>query len=273
MKRLILALLLLSPSFLLADDETENTGAVWTEVSVTKALPYNLSIEGSLEHRTIDWFDWSSRVSVGAGLNYKVNKYLKLGLSYTFIEKHFQQEVKDHYSSSTGKYNGYNVTNPYWIPRHRVSFDVVGSVRFDKTYRFTLRERYQYTHQASKTVERIKYRSAIDSQTGETIYAPESDEWEDNYKVKSAKNRHLLRSRLKFSIDKKGCKWEPYVSIETHNDFASKMHLDKIRTIVGVDYSIKKGHKIGVGYVFNHENDDDGNYNIHAISIGYNYKF
>ena len=270
MKRLILALLLLSPTLLLADNETENTGAVWTEVSVTKALPYNLSIEGSLEHRTIDWFDWSSRMSAGLGLEYKVNKYLKLGLGYTFIAKHNQEETKDHYSSTTGKWNGYNVDAANWAQRHRLSFDIVGSVRFNKTFRIGLRERYQYTYQCARDVDRMKFRDPTYDGDGNLT---EFDEITPTIDHKSAKNRHLLRSRLKLSIDKKGWKWEPYVSVEAHNDLASSMHLDKVRTIVGVDYSITKKHKVGLGYVFNHENDDDGNYNIHAISVGYGFKF
>lgn len=90
---------------------------------------------------------------------------------------------------------------------------------------------------------------------------------------KRSKTIHTLRSRVKLSIDKKGWKWEPYIFAETHNNLGDGMHLDKIRASIGVDYAIKKGHKIGLGYIFNHENDDDGNQNIHAISVGYNFKF
>ena len=57
-------------STLKADD---NVGALWTEVGVTKVLPYNLSVEASLEHRTENWFDESGRWSAGAGMGYKVN--------------------------------------------------------------------------------------------------------------------------------------------------------------------------------------------------------
>lgn len=248
----------------------DNTGALWTEVGVTKALPYNLSIDAGVEYRTLDWFDWSNRWSAGVGLNYKLNKYIKFGLSYNFIQKHYQEETKDHYSSTSGNWNGLNVDAANWANRHRLALDITGSMKFRKTLRIGIRERYQYTRQAARTVDRIKYRDPSydgdDNLTGFDEITPTTDE-------KSAKNRHLLRSRLKFSIDKKGWKFEPYVSAETHNDLASKMHLDKIRTIVGVDYSINKQHKVGLGYVFNHENDDDGDQNIHAISVGYNFKF
>ena len=251
-------------------EAADNAGGLWTEVGVTKALPYNLSVDASLEHRTLDWFDWSSRWNVGVGLNYKINKYVKLGLSYTFIRKHNQEEQKNHYSSTTGNWNGYNVDAANWVSRHRVAFDVSGTYRFWKTFRISVRERYQYTHQAAHTVDRIKYRDpSYDGDDNLTGF----DEVTNTTDEKSAKNRHLLRSRLKLSIDKKGWKFEPYVSAEVHNDLCSRMHLDKIRAIVGVDYSVTKHHKVGLGYIFNHENDDDGDQNIHAISVGYSFKF
>ena len=51
------------------------------------------------------------------------------------------------------------------------------------------------------------------------------------------------------------------------------MRLDKIRASIGVEYALTKQHKLGIGYVFNHEDDDDGNENIHAINVGYKFKF
>lgn len=270
--RLSLLLLLFVPLLLQAGDKTENAGAVWTELGVSKSLPYNLSVDAELEYRTLDWFKESNRYNVGIGLGYKLNKYLKFGVGYTFIQKHYLEEVEDHYSDK-GNYNGYNVTAPFWIPRHRMAFDVMASKRLWKTLRIGVRERYQYTHQASKEISRIKYRKAFDAETGEDIYVPKSDDWEDNFKIKKAKNVHLLRSRLKLSIDRKGWKWEPYISVEAHNNLGEQWHLDKVRTAAGVEYSVAKGHKLGLGYIFNHENDDDGNYNIHAVSIGYKYSF
>ena len=248
----------------------DNTGGVWTEVGVSKALPYNLSIDASAEYRTLDWFDWSSRWNVGAGLGYKVNKYLKLGLDYTFIQKHNPEETKDHYKASTGAWNGLNTDAANWANRHRLAFDVTGTMKFRKTLRISLRERYQYTRQMPRDVDRTKYRDPSYDADGNLTGFDEVTNVVDH---KSAKNRHLLRSRLKFSIDKKGWKWEPYVSAETHNNLADGMHLDKIRAAVGVDYSITKQHKVGLGYIFTHENDDDGDQNIHAISVGYSFKF
>ena len=272
MKKLLFAAVLLVPTMLWAIDNTgtSNTGALWTEVGVSKSLPYNLSVDLDLEHRTYDWFDWSSRWNVGLGLNYKVNKYFRLGVSYTFLQKHYQEEWKDKIGNTSGRWNGYNVDAANWANRHRISFDIAGSMKFRKILRIGIRERYQYTYQPARDVDRTKYRDPSYDSEGNLIGF---DEITSTIDRKSAKNRHLLRSRLKFSIDKKGLDWEPYVSVETHNNFSDKMHLDKVRTIVGVDYSITKQHKVGLGYILSHENDDDGDCNIHAISVGYNFKF
>ena len=157
--------------------------------------------------------------------------------------------------------------------RHRVALDVTGTYKVHKLVRFSLRERYQYTYQQARDVNRTKLRSPL---AGITEGYEAWDGYGSSSAVvdhKDAKHRHILRSRLKISIDKKGWKWEPYVSAELHNDLANKMHIDKIRSAAGVDYTIKKGHKLGMAYIFTHENDDDGDQNIHAISIGYNFKF
>ncbi len=288
MKRRILLIISLSQFLILSTawGETDNTGAVWTEVGISKSLPHNLSIDASFEHRTLDWFDWSSRWNIGAGLSYKISKYFKVGVSYTFIQKHYQEENKYKYGSldysdyqgqsvvgddgATYYFKGYNNDAANWANRHRVAFDITGSKKFRKVLRIGIRERYQFTHQAARDVDRIKYREPVFNPQGELI---EYEDEESTIDHKLAKNRHILRSRLKFSFDKKGLNWEPYVSLEAHNNLGDKMHLDKVRMQVGVDYKITKQHELGLGYIFNHENDDDGDQNIHAISVGYNFKF
>ncbi len=231
----------------------------------------------------------------------------------------------DVYGNSTDyQYHGYNksiknydytrVTDAYWRPKHRLSFDIAYTTKFWKILRVTLRERYQVTMIPSKDVKRhrtgtktsTKYRfrepnydaltdDELDALTDgdatlldKVTYDENPDAWtgtQDNpevttedgeltsNKIKSSKTLHTLRSRLTLEIDKKGWKWTPYLYIETFNDFTRRMNLDKLRASIGVDYAVTKQHKINFGYVFNRENDDDGNQNIHAISIGYKYKF
>lgn len=290
-----------------AGDDTESCAAVWTDVGITKVLPHNFSLDLELGYRTLDWLNQTDRMNVGLGVNYKVGKNFKFSLGYDFIYKHFPTEVKAteiayKYEDADGldqespsmlnladdaydewEYKGYNVTNSvhhaFWNLRHRVHFDIAADKRFWKTLRIGLRERYQFTHQPSKDIDRTKYRTKYrdpyktDPSALDYNYDEVTDTIINDLKTKSVKNRHQLRSKLKFSIDKKGWKCEPYASCEFFNDLASSWHLDKIRAAVGVDYSINKQHKIGIGYVFNHENDDDGDQDIHAISVGYHFKF
>ena len=286
MKRKLLLLLLLLPLTMQAQD-TENYGAVWTEVGVSKTLPYNFSIDAAVGFRSLDWFEDANRFDASIGVGYKLGKYLKFGLSYSFIEKHYWDKIEYKYKGdndfssyqgtsitdaegNTRAYQGYNFDAAHWAPRHRIAFDVTADKRFWKTLRISLRERYQYTHQASRDVDRTKYRDPnFDGEGNVTSY----DEVTPDVKYKSAWDRHLLRSRLKFAIDKKGWQWEPFTSVEFHNNLGDSWHLDKIRAAAGTEYSISKQHKVSAVYVFTHENDDDGNENIHAISLGYKFKF
>lgn len=250
--------------------DTENYGALWTEVGVTKVLPYDFTLDAGIGLRTLDWFEDVNRFDASLGVGYKLGKYVKFGLSYTFIERHYWDRPKAHYSNSTGYFNGYNIDEAQWTPRHRLSFDVSADKRFWKTVRIGLRERYQFTHQAARDFNRTKQRDPVYDADGNITGF---DEITVGPEHKDAWNRHLLRSRLKFSIDKKGWDWEPFVSAELHNNLGDNFHTDKIRCAAGTEYSLSKQHKLSAAYIFTHENDDDGNENIHAISIGYKYKF
>ena len=212
-----------------------------------------------------------------------------------------------------GKNINRRTTEQYWRAKHRFSFDASYTNKLWKTLRITLRERYQLTLVPSKVVNREKvidkYRDMTYSQAtitneddvtydeqnrywqeGEAIYCldltdanatredvtqsylAEHDELNPT-KEKSSKTLHVLRSRLSFEIDKKGWNWTPYIYIESFNNLGESFHFDKLRLSGGVEYALTKQHKLSLGYIFNHENDDDGDMNIHAINIGYKFKF
>ena len=96
---------------------------------------------------------------------------------------------------------------------------------------------------------------------------------EEVMKEKSSKTLHTLRSRLTLEIDKKGWLVTPYIYGELFNDLGDGFHTDKVRLSAGIEYSPASLHKVSFGYIFNHENDDDGNQNVHALSVGYRFKF
>ena len=349
------------------NDGGRTTGAVWTEVGVTKILPYNLSIGLDAGFRTDDWFNEPSRFDIGLGLSWKPGKHWKFGIGYTFVNKYYISETErksvseieykyknlspdpttflgaPKYTDDDGtkySFEGYNdaqkdyvrMTDSYWRPKHRLSIDASYTNKFWKILRVTLRERYQLTLIPSKNVTRTRYRTKTVTkyrdpkypgglplsdyetytsyesytnywQEGNTIYSQEylDDDDDNTYeeqakqdvttayladheneglntiteqeKTKSDKTLHVLRSRLTFEIDKKGWLWTPYIYIESFNNMGDSWHFDKLRLSAGVEYSLGKQHKVNIGYVFNHENDDDGDENIHAVCVGYKFKF
>ena len=208
--------------------------------------------------------------------------------------------VDDTSDDITYRYRGKNVdqkdytrlTEAFWRAKHRINVEAAYTYKLWKLLRVTLRERYQLSLLQSKEVSRVrtgtkttmKYRDPSYTTAG-TVYDEStieydevegpivSDAGEETTKEKSSKTLHTLRSRLTFEIDKKGWLFTPYAYAELFNDLTSSFHIDKVRASVGVEYSVAKQHRLQLGYVFNHENDDDGDQNIHAISVGYKFKF
>ena len=209
------------------------------------------------------------------------------------------------YSEKTKNY--VRVTDAYWRPKHRLSVDATYTTsRFWSGFRVSVRGRYQVTFIPEKDVNRKRtkttdkttwrYRSPYydynddgdmiidgygqtpehwtrENHTHDNPEYEQTTEVEPSTKAKKSKTLHTLRSRLTIEYDRKGWDWTPYIYVEAFNDLASRMNLDKIRASIGVEYAVAKNHKLGIGYIFNHEDDDDGNENIHAINVGYKFKF
>ena len=237
------------------------------------------------------------------------NAYIEDGRKYVYKGYNYSEKTKDYV----------RVTDAYWRPKHRISFDLsYTSNRLWDCLRLSVRGRYQLTFIPEKEVNRTRtkmtnkttwrYRSprynyefyddgsfemildketpydqspehwTRENHTHDNPELEETTEVEYSTKTKKSKLLHTLRSRLTIEYDRKGWDWTPYAYVETFNDLGSfglpnALHLDKLRASVGVDYAITKQHKISIGYIFNHENDDDGNENIHAINVGYKFKF
>lgn len=339
MKRILFAALFLcaalapatAQSDYVSDDAGKTTGGLWTEVGVTKTLPYNLSLGLDAGFRTNEWFDEASRFDIGLGLSWKPSKNWKFGVGYTFLMKHYSQETSTKsvteyewkyraagatentdftefmgapfYTADDAtvySYRGYNqdvknytrVTESYWRAKHRISIDGAFTYKFWKWLRLSLRERYQLTFVPSKEITRTrtgtkattKYRDPnynenglVDGELGDSYDEIEGPTTtladEETTKEKDSKTIHVLRSRLTLEVDKKGWKWSPFCYFEVFNNLGESMHVDKYRISAGVEYAVSSAHKLSLGYVFNHENDDDGDMNIHAICVGYKFKF
>lgn len=267
--------------------ENNPTAGLWQELEVAKSLPYDWKVGVNADLRTMDFVKHINRYSFGVDVSKGVGKYVKFGLHYAFLRKHYLQEVNGPeyeltYDERTGLLEKMkektNIDADNYANRHRVSFDVTADKRFWKTLRISLRERYQFTYQEPRDVERVKIRHkysdpSYDAQGNVISWDEEEHTSEETLDSKPSKYNHMLRSRLKFAIDKKGWFWEPYTSVEFHNNLCNSFHLDKLRVMAGVEFKVTKWCNLSVAYLYNHEKDEDSNLDTHALCLGYNFKF
>lgn len=243
---------------------------VWTDLGVTKTLPYGVSLSLGGGMRTMNNSRDIDRWSGSFGVGYKPVKYVKLGASYSFLYQHKLSERKEHYRQDIVHpllWNGYNVTEHYWAPKNRFSGDVTGELKIYRILKLSLRERYQFTNRKAMEIPRTKYRYKKDQKTLKNGY-PLND-----FKEKDRKRTQYLRSRLKAEIDKKGWKLKPFVAFELYNDLDDELVLDKTRFTLGGTYKVKKRHEFSMAYVFGNEVDEEPYEGQHVVNIGYSFKF
>lgn len=262
---IVAAMCLLPVSQLRADDF-----GLWPELGFTKSYGKHFSwgMEGGL--RTGDHFGNISRMDIGVELSYKPVKYFRIGGGYTLIFDWEPIEVKEHYNKR-GRLNGYNIDRSFWRPKNRFYVDVAGKLPLGR-FTLTLRERYQYTSYPRVSYEREKYRGLVsDDYDGHQYngYALEEVTTEE----KDFKEKHYLRSKLTAEYNIRHCPVTPFISAEVSNNLSDGFSIVKQRYTAGIDWKIQKSHVITVGYIYTHGHDDDVDGDIHAISIGYNYKF
>lgn len=239
MKKIIISLMLA------ATCTASHAQALWTTATADFDIAPKLSgyVEG--EYRTTDALESTDRWSIEGGLSYKFCPYFKLGASYTFINQHVD-------SRTTKKGN---IVDSYWQPRHRFSVDATGSYKFGKL-KLSLRERYQFTHHTEQTV--AKYDGDDGSQ--------KSDE------VIEAKDKHVLRSRLKAEYNISKSIFTPFASAEIYNSLSDGFSTKKLRYTVGTDISIAKHHDLSLYYRYVDTRDDDES-SLNVIGVGYKFSF
>ena len=226
LRRYILPLLLAPCPLLLTAQESNDEVGIWSEIGIEKAITKNWDVGLDMEYRAQN----KARFSAGLGTSYKLNKYLKLGVNYSFLysEKPDKYKNKDEGEelSEEGWKRGYNFTPEYWYPRHRFSAEAIGSIKPWKWLKVSLRERYQLTYCKARNVSKHVYREewGMEPQFEEDgwdwiylgdipeMYGDPTDEW--RVETKPSFTDHVLRSRLKFEMDKKRCPFSPFVSAE-----------------------------------------------------------
>ena len=272
MKKILLILALLAPTMLRAQ-WTDEYGT-WVSVGAKKNLGTKWSLGLEAEYRAQE----DSRWAVGIDAGYKLNKYIKFGVGYTLLYNRKPEKLKGDPLMD----DEYTKTPAYCYPRHRFIVEATADKRFWKWLRISLRERYQLTYRPEKDYNKIEY-SKVPIFDDDWNYI--GDEWMEYVtpKSKTSKTTQMLRSRLKLEVDKKHWKFSPFISAEACNSVrvGDHMSIDKVRTAIGTGYKINKNHEVSLAYiltyVFNDEDEqsDKIQYNnrIHAVSVGYNFKF
>ena len=231
---------------------------IWTELGIEKTLPHNWSVGLESEFRSMDNSSLMDRWSLGASIDYKIHKYLKVGAGYSFL-----------LDNTPGKAGKNWLTPSYNSHRNRFFAEASSSVKLWKWLRISGRMRYQFTHRPMQHIERFEC-EGMDGNTGEYIYDDEAD-----IKLRDCESRQVLRSRVKLEVDKKHLDWSPFIGVEFHNNVAIGQHMnfDKLRTSVGTDYKINKQHKVSLSYIMTLDRTAHPYSRMHAVSVGYNFDF
>lgn len=261
--------------------QSESSFGGWFEVKLSKKLSKRTSLDLGVEGRTGE----KARAAFSLGASYKPVKFIKFSTGYSFIDKYKDSKREEHYEMGIidpDNWNGYDLRSSYWRPTHRAYADITGSINLLSFLRISVRERYQFSYNTSKTIneEAFRYDKVINPETGLEEYA-----LKDGYPIidpqyKESTTDHVLRSRLKVEFSKKLLFFTPFVTAEAHNSLSHSMTLEKMRYSAGVEFKCVKWFSVNAAYVFTKEycddmspNLDSRNKNIHALNVGCNFEF
>ena len=245
---------------------------VWGTFEFSKKVNKKTKFVIDAEVRSIEALNNIERIAIGAKLDYKIKEWKNLGKSnsqieiktnigYNFIYGHTLSEKSlKEFVTDAGEYD-YNIDNAYWAARNRTYFTLTGEFKLGR-FEISLRERLQYTHTGSVTIEETKHRwEYSDEEEGYVC----NKETENEYK--EAKNNLSLRSRLSVKYDIPNCKVNPFVSAELYTRLDKWQAFDKARYRAGASYKINKNNSISLYYLYQDVsgNDPDG----HAIGFEY----
>ena len=259
MKALPLCLFALLPST--ASAQGDDFGLDFTlEAQKKLSKQFSLSLEG--EWRTRDNSSTTDRWSVGFDLDWKAAKWLKASAGYTLLYDHNQRityfsPTDDEVLDGDADAGDPKKLADYWGTRHRFNLSLTADKKLFGDFRFSLRERWQYTYRPEHTVsERWSY---LDNA------------YDGKEKTYSSKSKNVLRSRVQVEYDRKGLAVTPYVNVEFFNAWS----LEKVRYNAGLEWKLSKQHTVGAFYRYQHVNKDDDELetNSHLIGVSYKFKF
>lgn len=264
---------------------------VWTSIESSAKLNKSLELSLEGEFRTQDMSSTTERIATGIGLAYKNKKvpFLKADVGYSVMSMYGLGETTIKYrTDDDGNYElddegnlipkHMNVDAPYWYTRHRATASLTGSVKWGR-FKFSLRERYQFTHRMRSYCDRERWyynphHETFPNEVPEyaIIDDPDSEDYSYMTNDKKAKSDHKLRSRLAVSYDIKKCPFEPFAEIEVYNELDNNFAFNKVRYTIGTEYKINKEHKVKAYYRYQDYADVD-EVSGHVFGFGYAFEF
>lgn len=246
--------------FVSASAIAQSEGGLILGGEVEKKINKQWSLGFETDFRTRNNFKTVDRWSLGVGVDYKLNKWLKADAGYSLLDYNIREKV-EHYTTEKG--NAKIHWRPsYWGIKHRFHVSLTGSHKLTNGLKFSLRERWQYTYRPEKAVTRWTFREDVSNQDMRL---------DDDY-VRTGKGKNQLRSRLQVELDKKRALFTPFASLELYNSWA----IEKIRYSIGTDIRLNKQHSLSVYYRFQDmKNVDEEDYDpdMHFLGLGYKFKF
>lgn len=219
---------------------------------------WSVSLEGELRRR--DDAKTNDRWSLGLGVDYKIAKWVKASAGYSLLYDNTKRiSYSDQEDVDDGDFDEVGMPKKcaqYWAPRHRFNVSLTFDKKLFGDFRFSLRERWQYTWRPEHTVsERWSY---LD------------EAYDGKAKTYGGSGKNVLRSRLQVEYDRKGLSLTPYANVE----FWNAWKLQKTRYTVGLDWKLSKQHAVGAFYYYQKVNDDDDlEPNRHLLGVSYKFKF
>jgi opacity protein-like surface antigen len=219
---------------------------------------WSVSLEGELRRR--DDAKTNDRWSLGLGVDYKIAKWVKASAGYNLLYDNTKRiSYSDQEDVDDGDFDEVGMPKKcaqYWAPRHRFNVSLTFDKKLFGDFRFSLRERWQYTWRPEHTVsERWSY---LD------------EAYDGKAKTYGGSGKNVLRSRLQVEYDRKGLSLTPYANVE----FRNAWKLQKTRYTVGLDWKLSKQHAVGAFYYYQKVNDDDDlEPNRHLLGVSYKFKF
>ena len=261
------------PSHSINAQKSSDDFGIWGTVEFSKKVNKKSKFVIDAEVRSIEAVSDFERIAVGAKLDYEIKQWknpeklvskaeLKSNLGYCFIYGHYLSEKNlKEYVEEVGEYN-YNIDEAYWAARNRVYLTLTGEMNIGR-FEISLRERLQYTHTGSVTIDETKYR--WEKQGGiKGEWAPTT---EIEPELKEAKNNLSLRSRLSVKYDIPNCKINPFISAELYTRLDKWQAFDKARYRAGASYKINKKNDISLFYLYEDVSGNDPD--CHAVGFEY----